>query len=215
MVIGLDMDGVICDLVPEWLNRYNNDYDDCLTKDHIKSWNMGEHVKCGKAIYDYLADESLYDCATVIDGAVETTKHWIDEGHDVIVITRVHYPYAAAAKLKWLQTHFPHLTNIVIVTSDIKYLVNADVLIDDGSHNLELFKGLRILMTRPWNKSLDQSFIRVDDWSDLSLAIMALDVFRTKNDLRLYHESGCNTLLQRLKAIKREIDNEQSTNTFS
>jgi 5'(3')-deoxyribonucleotidase len=34
-IVGIDMDGVLCDLLSKWLQAYNKDYDDALTIDEF------------------------------------------------------------------------------------------------------------------------------------------------------------------------------------
>ena len=72
-ILALDIDSVLADLMPVWVERYNIDYNDNLTVKKIKDWDMSRFVKpeCGKKIFDYLNDPNLYDYVNPIENAWE------------------------------------------------------------------------------------------------------------------------------------------------
>lgn len=62
-IVFVDVDSVVCEIVPPWLAAYNRDYDDALSVDTIRSYDLVDVVKpaCGTKIYtDYLG-AWLYD----------------------------------------------------------------------------------------------------------------------------------------------------------
>lgn len=61
----------------------------------------------------------------------------------------------------------------VIIAHD-KKLINGDVLIDDGVHNLENAKYKKLLFDQPHNRSYnaeENGMIRVHDWNEIYRAI--------------------------------------------
>lgn len=163
-IVLCDVDGVVADMIPEWLYFYNMDYDDCLTVDNIVGWSVHNFVKnaCGKKIYDYLAYENLYDDVQPFPGALEGIKELREAGFRVVFVTSGVQP----AKIKWLQRHGfieDWMSSKDVIIAHDKSLVRGDYLIDDGLHNCEAFDGVAILFDQPWNRHSDE-FFRVSNW---------------------------------------------------
>jgi 5'-nucleotidase len=152
MLIATDLDSTLNTLGATWLALYNRDYDDNLTNDDIKSWDTHKYVKpaCGKRIYSYLNEPNLYIRCDVQPGAQDVINGWLKAGHEVLVVSscaRGSYD----AKRDWLKVHFPGIPPDNFIASHRKDLIRADVLIDDGFHNLVNFPGERILFKAAWN----------------------------------------------------------------
>lgn len=107
--------------------------------------------------------------------------------------------------------YFPFLTwNDVIITSH-KQLVNGDVLIDDGTHNLEGGNYFKILMTAQHNKKYDaeaNGMLRVETWAEVYSAITLL---AEEDDLKGWKEvpmaitlysTGC----PKCKVLKKKLE---------
>ena len=61
MRILVDIDSTIADMMPVWLEMYNNDYGDRLEPEDITGWSIHTFVKheCGKKIYSYLSRDGF------------------------------------------------------------------------------------------------------------------------------------------------------------
>lgn len=140
MIIATDLDSVLNNLLVTWLDAYNQDHNDTVTCDDIKTWNTHLYVKCGERIYNYLTPELLTRCSPM-PGAVEVTAKLLAQGHQVVVVSACGKG-TFDAKKTWLKAHFPHLKHFIATHS--KQFVRADVLIDDAVHNLEPFPGVGI-----------------------------------------------------------------------
>lgn len=170
MRILIDMDGVLYDLQKEWLARYNKDYNDNLLNTDILTWDMHKYVKCGKRIYDYFDDPTIYRSGELIHNAYNVTKRWFDGGHELAIVTAYARDVGATEKARWLRKHFPHIKNVMIQRGHIKHWVHADLLIDDGYHNLEHFQGLGILFTQTHNVQhleLPNNIKRAHNWLEI------------------------------------------------
>jgi 5'(3')-deoxyribonucleotidase len=172
LVIAVDVDDVVADLITEWLRRYNRDYQDTLTQEHIKAWEIDRFVKpeCGTAIFQYLASRTLYDCVKPVYGALEGVQRLRLAGHRVVFVTSSN-AVQAGRKMQWLQRHGflgdSHEQPDYYVAND-KSLIAADLLIDDRPKNVERFPGRTILFARPHNEAYRQTAIYIDrvgiDW---------------------------------------------------
>jgi len=158
LVIAVDVDDTVANLVDPWLARYNRDFNDTLAKESITSWDIASFTKpvCGKDIYRYLDDPTLYDDVEPIPGALLAIDDMRILGHRVIFVTSA-VQKASGRKLEWLRKH-GFLSTLVTERVDKDYvechdksLVRADVLIDDRYENVKNFPGKAILFTQPWN----------------------------------------------------------------
>jgi len=154
LIIACDVDGVVADLMPVWLVKYSVDYGHTLTPDDIVEWDISQFVKpeCGLSIYDYLQDPQLYDDVLPIKGAYEGVEALRKAGHRVVFVTSTH-PDFSGRKFRWLVQHgfltAGEVCNYVECTD--KSLIRADVMIDDGEHNIAGFQGDTVLYTAPHN----------------------------------------------------------------
>lgn len=174
MRIIVDMDEVMCHWVSRIIEWYNQDkrreaaakseiWTDVSLKD-IKCWDVMTNLGPDSEIYirSYMRYSGFNLTLDPIDGAVEGVRKLLDLGHDVIVVTTV--PKCAGlayeGKKEWLRNHMPFLSLDNLIAAKRKYLVKADVMFDDGSHNLEAFVkegGIAVAMERPWNLRWEDS----------------------------------------------------------
>ena len=172
MRILIDMDDTIEQLLKAWLDGVNQRYDRDVQYDDMVQWDV-------TAPYDGLTREQVYSIpdepgfwGTVepIEGAAEVIKRFMDEGHEVYIVTATPYISVAEKMDDLLFRWFPFITwDQVIITSN-KQLIKGDVLIDDGIHNLEGGDYAKILMTAPHNRDYDaeaNGMIRVHNWEEI------------------------------------------------
>lgn len=164
-ILALDIDSVLADLMPVWVERYNIDYNDNLTVKKIKDWDMSRFVKpeCGKKIFDYLNDPNLYDYVNPIENAwegVNALKKYFDR---VIYVTAFH-PMQGAKKFWWLNKFGFEVTTSDYIECTDKSLIKASYLIDDNSKNIKEFSGKGIIYSQPWNYGI--LGMRIKSWTE-------------------------------------------------
>lgn len=175
-LVFLDVDGVTLDLGTEWLNRYNEDYNDKLTNEHITRWATHEFVKpeCGRKIYDYLLMPDLYDNVQPIAGAREGVEILKGAGHRVVFLSSgIH----RGKYLRLKQLGFLNREDDYICAHD-KSLVSGDYLVDDGVHNIIAFRktrGIPVLFDAPHNQLSFQE-LRAMNWTDVTSMIEKVEV---------------------------------------
>ena len=177
MIVAIDVDGVIADLMQVVLAQYNGDYKDSLVKDDIRAWDVSLFVKseCGKKIFSYFEDPHIYDDVKPINESLLGITNIRQMGNRVIFAT-TSANGTHGAKLAWLSI-FGYLSDRkdYIECAD-KSLIRADVLIDDGIHNLLVFPGERVIFTQPWNKSMSVSGSwRANNWEEVVEIIGAIN----------------------------------------
>lgn len=156
--VGFDVDGVLCNLISPWLAQYNRDYSDNLTVTEVSDWDISKFVKpeCGKKIFDYLEDPSLYDNAFPYAGMLEVVK-FIRKLYNVKFITTATVG-SQGRKLIWLQEHGFFRSGDEYAEMKDKSNAPVDILIDDYIENVKGFyergSGVSLLVRREWNYSI-------------------------------------------------------------
>lgn len=166
-IIGVDVDGVCANTHVPWLARYNRDYDDNLTYDQWTTWDIHTLVKpeCGKKIYKYIEDPTLYDETPPVEGAVERIN--VLKWYFRIVYITTSTIGASGKKKHWLRKNgFLQDDDDYFECKD-KSLIFSHYLIDDDIKNIQkpspYGNRINIIMTRPWNKDFQWKY-RMDTW---------------------------------------------------
>lgn len=162
-VIAVDVDDVCLDLMPNWIKKYNFEYDDSLTKDDILDWNISKFVKeeAKERIYSYVKDDEIFLSASPIKNSLETIL-WLKEKHRIVYVT-ANDPLNC--KFKWLLDNgFIESVDDLVVAYD-KNLIKSSILIDDKYGNVVNRTG-GWLFNQPWNKQYNFKN-RVDNWLDI------------------------------------------------
>ena len=168
LTIALDMDGVLADTIQKVLDMYNDEYGLQVTREDIKEWDLSSIQKEGTDIFKYFEFPGFFTSLNVMEGAKKAVWELMDEGHDVVIASAAP-PSGMKDKVIWMATHFPVVPQENIIMASRKDLVQADVLIDDGIHNLEqspsdypvLFK-----QDNPWTWNEDR-FLSVNHWDEV------------------------------------------------
>ena len=175
-VVFCDVDGVIADLLTEWVRLYNIDHNDNLRHQDVTDWDVSKFVKpeSGYAIFDILHRKDLYEGVLPIDGALDGIMAIRELGYRVVYATSCNISMAGL-KLQWLDDYGfismdkQGISKDYIEVSD-KHLLLGDTLIDDYHHNLNGFQGRRILFNASHNISIPQNsftFTRAADWNEV------------------------------------------------
>ena len=183
MIIAVDVDGILADLLPEWLRRYNADYNDRLAVSDVTVWDTHTLVKpeCGFKIYDYLTDPSLYDAVEALPGSQYGVERLRQLGHELIFATSNSFGMTDP-KARWMirKGFLPAVKGTSLPREYVpikdKWRLQADLLIDDGGHNVSAWVQTRrraIMLETSHNQSLDLPsmfyswILRAKDWADI------------------------------------------------
>lgn len=161
--IGIDFDNILNNLNECWLQRYNNDYNDNLTIEDIKSWDVHKYTKNGEEIYTYLT-EDLFASLSPLPHSIEVTEK-LQRKHELFVVTAT-FPENMKVKMEWLEKYFPHIPYDNVFICQRKDLVNVDLLIDDAPFNILDFPGKTIVMDYAWNRNVKKG-VRVKNWLEI------------------------------------------------
>ena len=172
MTILVDMDDTIEQLVKAWVNRVNEKYDRHVAPEDVRDWNMALPFPglSREQVYSVPDEPGFWSTVEPMPGAAEALKHFMDEGHEVYIVTATNRESAKEKMNDLLFRYFPFLSwNQVIITGR-KQLIRGDVLIDDGIHNLVGGDYKKLLFTASHNLSYDaeaNGMTRVSTWAEV------------------------------------------------
>lgn len=162
----IDVDGVIADLLTVWLNKYNKKYDDNLSYNDIIDWDLMQFVKpeCGKNIFTFLDNPRMYKYVKPIPLALEGIN---DLRNYMRIVYTTATPYKVGGiKYWWLSENGFWNEKDYYIETHSKFLINGDLLIDDGFHNVQKFPKLSLLFDQPWNQKYHHPR-RIHGWEEI------------------------------------------------
>lgn len=198
----LDQDSVVYDLSTVWYAQHNKDYPNHkLCIEHWDTAAVCKSVGCEADVYSYFNNPETWTDGTVLGYSDVITRLWQQDYPDIELafVTTASNNMSTVHKGEWLDKYFPHIKPRFIVNAHIKHWINGDILIDDGIHNVEHFRGIRILYDQARNRNTDE-YIRAvgntdeDKWKEVDRivrkAIKLLDDGLNHNiiELVLRHE---------------------------
>ena len=193
VTILIDVDDTIEYLLKAWVNYLNDKYGYSVDWTEIRSWNLHDSFPelSQDQIYGALQDADLWDNVTPMPLAQKLIKKLISEGHDVYLVTSSYYKTIPAKFDRMLFKYFPFIDWSHVIIACNKHMINGDVLIDDGPHNLEGGEYKKILMSSPHNLDYpaeDNEMVRVNNWVEAYNEIQKIAFSSRRLDPKLIDE---------------------------
>lgn len=167
--ICVDMDEVLADTLSEHLRRYNEEYDEAITKQDLHGkilWDIVSNDR-HERLRQFLHAEDFFADLEVVPQSQAVLKS-LSTRFDVFIATAaMQVPNSLGPKYRWLQRHFSFIPPTHYVFCGDKSILLADYLIDDLPRNLDRFSGKGLLYTAPHNL-LAKGYTRVHDWSEIA-----------------------------------------------
>lgn len=178
-VIAVDMDDTICHFIRRAIFHNNNDFPTHpLRYEDMIDWNT-DHLRHPDSTHDVFFNRPrIYEELELFDEHVVAEMEKLNESYDLIIVTAGD-PSSAAEKWNWLQKHMPFISLQQLFVCKRKSLIEYDLLIDDGMHNLlpAIERGKKVLcIPHPWNlKALEQYKVPVmESWEGAKERIDAI-----------------------------------------
>ena len=180
MRILIDADGVLENLSQEWVLYLDEKYGRNVEYEDLKEWDMTAAFPglTREQVYGAELEEALYDRMKPMPGAPECVKRLLDAGHEVYVVTNTPYAVIQYKMEKVIFRYFPFLSWKNIVITSNKQMIDGDILIDDGIHNLIGGTYRRLLFDAPYNRDFDEKthgIVRVKNWQEIEAEIAAAE----------------------------------------
>lgn len=172
LTILIDIDDTIEYLCRAWVKWLNDRYGTNVQYDDVTDWDISSFFPTltREQVFEPLHREDFWELVEPMPDAIEYVRKLMDEGNNVYLCTTTDYRNVRPKFESIIQRHFPYISwNQVIVASN-KQMINADVLVDDGTHNLEGGKYFGIVFTASHNKGYDaeaHGFSRANNWREV------------------------------------------------
>jgi 5'-nucleotidase len=166
-----DMDGILTDLLGQWLGTYNKENNDDVRPEQITTWGMHEHVRIGKQIYRIPGRPGYFDKTPPLAGAIAGFQALQRAGHEVVVCSSPYNADSARAKQEWCARHLKTRWRDVTLTHKKSWFgLAADVIIDDKPDTIREFAELGkevITIAYPYNEDVaEHCTLRAQSHSD-------------------------------------------------
>lgn len=193
MKVYIDFDDVICETAKYFTKIAKDLFDIDIPYKEVQFFNLQKSFNLSDAQYDELMraghiPENLLAYEETA-GASSTINKWIDEGHEVLVITGRPFD-AYEPSRKWLDEHNLKRVPLFCVdkygresfntactynlTLEKLYTMDFDFAVEDSPAAFEHvmhFKGCKVaVFSRPWNKEVElpnDCFSRCEGWQEI------------------------------------------------
>lgn len=175
----VDMDDTIENLLPAWAKWLNGKHGTSVKSDDITDWDVQKFFPSltRDEVYAPLYEDEFWGTVQPKKDAVHYLSRLKDLGFKLYICTNSNYQ-TIRRKLEYIiDRYFPFISWENIITICNKQLINADILVDDGVHNLIGAPYKKILMTASHNKDFDTSdndIVRVNNWFEAFTAIIMI-----------------------------------------
>jgi 5'-nucleotidase len=167
----VDMDGVLADVYPRYLDLHEKNFGKRLSIPDIIGLKEAEAFP---NLLTWIENPGFFRTMPVIKGSQEGLKK-LNKSYEVVIVSMAtEFPTSLTDKQLWLFEHYPFISWKQIVFCGNKSLIEADIMIDDHLKNLDNFKGETIMFTQPHNINLpDSHHRRVDSWKEIETLLLS------------------------------------------
>lgn len=155
----VDMDGILCDFIGAFLSKYNKEFNDTLTIEDIHNHDFQRCLKpAAQSVWkSYMAEPGFFRNLVPLPNALESLKELHDAGHKIYIASSHANAISSKEKHEWLEHHVPWLNRKRFFFGYDKFMLKADVLIDDAHHNIEQYReewpnAEIYTISYPWNQ---------------------------------------------------------------
>jgi 5'(3')-deoxyribonucleotidase len=176
MTIIIDIDDTLCNLQEVVVNLFNERYGARYSIEDFTEYDVLNVLPTqdGMAMRDMYGEIGLYNKVKPLRGAREALQKLVNIGHQVYLVTAA-VPKTYGEKVEFIKRHFPFIDDSHIVCMKHKWLLNADIMIEDNLSTLLAKPSYhRILMDMPWNRDVHDwayGIHRCHNWNEILTAI--------------------------------------------
>ena len=176
MIIGIDIDNVITTTTEAVLEYINERLETSFVIEDVKQYYIENLLdeKYRWIVADAFHNSQMWKKVKPVEGAFETIKKLIDDGHEVYFCTST-LPENVRKKIKYIIRNSNLSYQFVskrMINIHNKQLLNLDILIDDCLSNLVGNRNYySICLDYPWNRIDEgctiEGFYRAKNWNEI------------------------------------------------
>lgn len=176
ITICIDMDDTIENLLDSWIDALNKEFNTSVNVEQITDWSIVNFFSAltPQQIFAPLYRNDFWKTVKPKKDAVSYIKRLIDDGYKVYICTNSNYKTIKTKLDEVLFKHFIYFSPKDVIITSNKQLINADIMIDDGVHNLIGGNYKKILMDAPHNRNFSEQehgIVRVKNWREIYMLI--------------------------------------------
>lgn len=161
-ILCLDQDDVLAQHNEEVIERYNKKYGTNFCSEDIISWDMTSIM--GKQVEKIMFVPEMFKDLKIVDNCYDYLKILYESDlFEIFIVTAAH-PASCGYKYNWVKEKLPFFNKKNMIFTNRKDLVNGDLLLDDGPHNIIAFKKDVVIMDKPYNRNIE-GFDRITNWN--------------------------------------------------
>jgi len=168
--LGIDLDGVVADFNTGWMTRYNAEQGTHLTPDQVTHWGAMIPLTHFASMTDFWRwarnddGPGLFRHLPMLPDAHDALKR-LSKHHQIVIIT-TKPRWANAETFSWIGDNAIPTREVHIIGR--KWLIDCDIYLDDGPHNLEALVKHRpdsvvCRFVQPWNYPIP-GVVDIDSW---------------------------------------------------
>ena len=163
--IALDMDEVIADVTPKFVEIYEEIFGRKLAKSEYYGKKIYE-IEGAAEVRARLYEKGFFRHLPIVEGSQEAVQELMKH-YDIYITTAAQeFRNSLEDKYDWLADHFPFIHWKQFVFCGDKSILGTDYMIDDHARNLRTFKGKGLLFTASHNIN-ETEFTRVNNWQEV------------------------------------------------
>ena len=174
----VDVDDTCVDLLPVWVDCLNSRHKLHIDYKSIKEWDMQKTftMLTKEQIYAPLRDEILWANVLPKKDCIKYLKMLsVNPNIEIYLCTATH---PATAEMKYtycMKRHFDFINEKNYILTYSKDMIDADVIVDDGLHNMGRKRKLNLLMNTNYNQNCSIDYVtRVNNWKEIADKILQL-----------------------------------------
>ena len=177
-VILLDIDDILDDLLPYWLEVIDKRYHTGIKFEDVKFWEM-DRIFPGltkEQIFDPLTEDDFWENVKPIEGSQEYLKKLLDEGFTIKLCSSSSPKSWYLKYTQFIKKYFPYISWKNVFIAHDKQMVKGNVLFDDNINNLIGGEYVGVLLDKPHNRHYDEksmNIMRVYNWEQFYNFIQA------------------------------------------
>ena len=176
IIVLIDLDDTMTHLTRAWCQWLNKAYGTNVSEDDILSWNIADYFPqlTEDQVFEPVHTDEFWLCVEPMVDAAKYIELLMTEGFEVYICTASFFDTIKSKFEYILKRYFPFILPKQVIVTKNKKIVNGDILVDDGVHNLEGGAYRKILMSASHNKNYDaesNGMTRVNAWEEAYNAV--------------------------------------------
>jgi 5'-nucleotidase len=172
--IAIDMDETLADTLAHYLDLYNSEFGEHLTKADCFGRALSEVVRAEhrERILHLPRNKEFWHGIPPMPRSKGILAALLTRYEVFVTSAAMEYPASFGPKYVWIKEHFPYFPDSHIVFCGDKSVIATDYMIDDHARHFARYKGTALLFDAPHNRD-EHRYPRLRDWAEIEARFLA------------------------------------------